>query len=98
MKTKLVIFGITGDLSTHKLLPALEQIISTGDFNNLSVIGVSRHAVKEAELFVNCYNKTFLDGKLSIFSMDMAQLDDYKKLQEYISLGDDEQLLIYMAV
>ena len=98
MRTKLLIFGITGDLSTHKLLPALEQIISTGDFNNLSVIGVSRHAVNEAELFIGCYNKAFLDGKLSIFSMDMAEISDYKKLQEYISLGDDEQLLIYMAV
>ncbi|PIZ59278.1 glucose-6-phosphate dehydrogenase, partial [Candidatus Saccharibacteria bacterium CG_4_10_14_0_2_um_filter_41_11] len=58
MKTKLLIFGITGDLSTRKLLPALEQIISTGNFNELSVIGVSRHEVNQSELFVNCSNES----------------------------------------
>jgi len=98
MKTKLLIFGITGDLATRKLLPALEQIIGTGNFNELSVIGVSRHAVDEAELFINCSNKSFLDGKLSIFSMNLSEPSDYDKLKEYISLGDDEQLLAYMAV
>ena len=98
MKTKLLIFGITGDLSTRRLLPALEQIINTSDFSDLSVIGVSRRAVNESELFANCNNKNFLSGKLSIFSMDLDELNEYKKLQEYISLGMDEQLLIYMAV
>lgn len=98
MKTKLLIFGITGDLATRKLLPALEQIIGTGNFNELSVIGVSRHAVDEAELFINCSNKSFLEGKLSIFSMNLSEPSDYDKLKEYISLGDDEQLLAYMAV
>ena len=98
MKTKLLIFGITGDLSTRKLLPALEQIISTGNFNDLSVIGVSRREVNEAELFVNCSNKTFLNGKLLMFSMDLDAVNDYRKLQEFILLGDDEQLLIYMSV
>jgi len=98
MKTKLLIFGITGDLATGRLLPALEQIISTGDFDELSVIGVSRHAVNQDELFVNCGSKTFLDDKISILTMDLANLDDYKKLQLGMSLGLDEQLLIYMAV
>jgi len=98
MKTKLLIFGITGDLATRKLLPALEQIISTGNFDELSVIGVSRHAVNEADLFINCSDKSFLKDKLSIFSMNLSNLDDYGKLKEYISLKDDEQLLLYMAV
>jgi len=40
MKTKLLIFGITGDLSTRKLLPALRAIVKTGDFNDVSIIGV----------------------------------------------------------
>ena len=98
MKTKLLIFGITGDLSTRKLLPALEQIISTGNFNELSVIGVSRREVNQADLFVNCDNKTFLDGKLSMFSMNLDASGDYYGLKDFVSLGDDEQLLIYMAV
>ena len=98
MKTKLLIFGITGDLSTRKLLPALEQIISTGNFDDISVIGVSRHVVNEADLFINCKDKTFLNGKLSMFTMDLAKLQDYERLKTFISLVDDEQLLIYLAV
>lgn len=98
MKTKLLIFGITGDLSTRKLLPALEQIISTGDFENLSVIGVSRHDVVISDLFVKCKTKTFLDGKLSIFKMDLIVASDYDKLKDYIALNSDEQLIIYLAV
>jgi len=79
MITKLLIFGLTGDLGTRKLLPALEQIISTGEFNDLSVIGVSRHAVNEDDLFIKCKDKSFLDGKLSIFSMDLGEPNDYVK-------------------
>lgn len=98
MKTKLLIFGITGNLSIHRLLPALEQIISTGDFEDLSVIGVSRHKVKLADLFIRCKNKMFLDNKLSIFEMDLMKMDEYKKLKKFINLGDEEQLIIYLAV
>jgi glucose-6-phosphate 1-dehydrogenase len=98
MKTKLLIFGITGDLATGKLLPALEQIISTGNFDELSVIGVSRHEVNKSDLLVNCANKSFLDNKLSIFSMNLDESSDYDKLKDHIALNDNEQLLLYMAV
>ncbi len=98
MKTKLLIFGITGDLGVRKLLPALEQIINNTGFDDLSVIGASRREVDRAELFVNCQNKDFLDGKLSVFKMDLANLDDYIKLRQFVNLGDDEQMVIYLAV
>ena len=98
MKTKLLIFGITGDLATRRLLPALEQIISTGNFDELSVIGVSRHEVNEADLFIKCTNRSFLDNKLSMFSMNLDEPSDYDRLKGYIGLTADEQLLLYMAV
>ncbi len=98
MKTKLLIFGITGDLGTRKLMPALEQIISTGDFDDLSVIGVSRRDVNISDLLVNCNNKSLFYDKLSMYSMDLANRDDYIRLREYVSLKDDEQMLIYLAV
>lgn len=98
MKTKLLIFGITGDLSTRKLLPALEQIIGTGNFNELSVIGISRHDVNKENLFIKCLNKSFLDNKLSLFSMDLGLSSDYARLKRYINLEPQEQLLVYMAV
>jgi glucose-6-phosphate 1-dehydrogenase len=98
MKTKLVIFGITGDLSTRKLLPALAQIVKTGDFNDVSVIGVSRHDFDVDELLSAKLGDTELSSVITGFSMDTSNVDDYKRLKEFISLADDEQLLLYLSV
>lgn len=94
MKTKLLIFGITGDLAKRKLLPALGKIVGTGEFTDLEVIGISRRQISSTDLVTD----KALAGKLSIFTMDLAQLDDYKRLREYVALQDDQQLLAYMSV
>ena len=98
MKTKLLIFGITGDLSTRKLLPALQEIISIGDFDDLSIIGVSRRDVNVAELLESSLGNADLRDKVSIFSMDLDNAEDYHKLKDYAALGEDEQLLAYLSV
>jgi glucose-6-phosphate 1-dehydrogenase len=98
MKTKLVIFGITGDLSTRKLLPALAQIISTSDFDDLSVIGVSRQKVDVTELLVTKLGDAMLAERITGFTMDTSDLSDYKRLKSAIALGKDEQLLLYLSV
>lgn len=98
MKTKLLIFGITGDLSTRKLLPALEQIMSTGDFNDLSVIGVSRREVNIPELLQGSVGNTNMASRVTIFSMDLANAGDYDRLKTFVDLRDDEQLIVYLSV
>lgn len=95
MKTKLVIFGITGDLSTRKLLPALEQIISTGDFDDLSIVGVSRRQVAINELLTE---QVLLQNRTSIYEMDLAKASDYEGLKNYLALEPAEQALMYLAV
>lgn len=95
MKTKLVIFGITGDLSCRKLLPALAEIVATGDFEDLSIIGVSRRDVVIPELLADQLNLT---DRTNIFTMDLAEAADYRKLSDYLALETDEQALIYLAV
>jgi glucose-6-phosphate 1-dehydrogenase len=52
MKTTLLIFGITGDLSRRKLLPALTQLVRTGAFDDLEIVGVSRQEIDLDELLV----------------------------------------------
>jgi glucose-6-phosphate 1-dehydrogenase len=94
MKTKLVIFGITGDLSQRKLLPALDAIIKTGDFNDLEIIGVSRRNVTADELVESAE----LASRLSVFSMDMAKSEEYARLKEHLALSQDDQVLIYLSV
>jgi glucose-6-phosphate 1-dehydrogenase len=98
MKTKLLIFGITGDLSTRKLLPALKEIIGTGDFDDLSIIGVSRRQVNIQDLLQSSLGETDLVDKVSIFSMDLAVAGDYVRLKDFIALDDSEQLLVYLSV
>lgn len=98
MKTKLLIFGITGDLSTRKLLPALKQIIATGEFDDLSIIGVSRRQVDVRELLVGSIGDDSLQDRVSVFSMDLANRQEYHKLKEYVALAEDEQLIVYLSV
>jgi glucose-6-phosphate 1-dehydrogenase len=98
MKTKLLIFGITGDLSTRKLLPALKEIYATGEFDNLSIIGVSRREVNIPELLISSIGDANLADKVSIFSMDLAKAEDYARLKDYVALSDDEQLIVYLSV
>jgi len=98
MKTKLVIFGITGDLSRRKLLPALQRIVKSGEFNNLSIIGVSRRDVDVAELVEGATGATDLVDLTKVFTMDLATAGDYVRLKDYLALADDEQALIYLSV
>lgn len=96
MKTKLVIFGITGDLASRKLLPALGRIIGTGEFDELSIIGVSRRHVEQYEVLGDHHAQ--LTGTTSMITMDLSNLSDYAKLSDYIALKPDEQALFYLAV
>lgn len=95
MKTRLVIFGITGDLSRRKLLPVLSEIVATGDYNDLEIIGVSRREVDVKELLAD---QPELIDRTEIFTMDLARARDYEKLSDYLRLGKDEQALFYLSV
>jgi glucose-6-phosphate 1-dehydrogenase len=98
MSTKLIIFGITGDLSTRKLLPALAQIIDTGRFDDLTVIGVSRRDVNIAEILQSSLGANNLESKISGYKMDVSHPDDYIQLKDYVALGPDDQAIIYLSV
>lgn len=95
MKTKLLIFGITGDLSQRKLLPALTKLVQVDEFEGLEIIGASRREVSVDEVLGEA---GALSGHLSMFTMDLAVASDYMRLEEYLSLSEDEQLLVYLAV
>ena len=98
MKTKLVIFGITGDLSHRKLLPALRHIVQSGECEPLSIIGVSRREVDVPGLIQEATGDDVLVDRTSIYTMDLATPGDYDGLRNYVDLRDDEQLVIYLSV
>ena len=99
MKTKLVIFGITGDLGHRKLLPAISRIIRTGDFNNLEIIGVSRHEADIRQLLESSLGGVDdIIDKFSMFTMDLADENEYIRLKDRLALEADEQVIAYLSV
>ena len=94
MKTKLIIFGITGDLAQRKLLPALSHIMASGQ-QDLSIIGVSRRHVSVEEVLGE---RTELRALTRMITMDMDSAADFERLREEIDLQDDEQALLYLSV
>lgn len=95
MKTQLVIFGITGDLAGRKLLPALDEIIATGDYDDLSIVGISRREVNKAELLMN---HASLMERTRIFSMDLATQSEYERLKTVLEDQGADQTLFYLSV
>lgn len=95
MKTKLIIFGITGDLSRRKLLPVISEIFASGEYDDLSIVGVSRREVDVNELLAD---QPDLIDRTEMFTMDLAEKGDYDKLSDYLRLGKDEQALFYLSV
>lgn len=98
MKTKLVIFGITGDLSRRKLLPALQSIVKSGECDRLSIIGVSRREVDVPALVKESTGSDELAAITRVFTMDLAVAEDYVRLKKDLKLQSDEQALIYLSV
>lgn len=94
MATKLLIFGITGDLSRRKLIPALERITQTGMFDDLEVVGVSRRAV-DLDMLIR---DPQLAACTRLVTMDVADQAAYHRLKADLALGEHDQLLIYLSV
>lgn len=99
MKTVVVIFGITGDLSTRKLLPALSAIERAGDIKDINILGVSRRELDAPRLVRDVTGNIQLASLTDSITMNMADVDDYirlgRRLTEY---GSDTQVLMYLSV
>lgn len=100
----IIIFGVTGDLSTRKLLPSLYEL----EKNNLlhpdtRIIGVTRRKFRVAKLMKESkesirakdgrvMKKTLksLSKKVELYSMNAADADGYPGLQSYLDQIEDE--------
>lgn len=98
MKTKLVIFGITGDLAQRKLLPALDTILSLPEAPELEIIGVSRRNVDVADVVDGLELKSDLAKRLQVLTMDLASPDDYERLKDRLLPEAGGQSLMYLSV
>lgn len=93
MKTTLVIFGITGDLSRRKLIPAFQRVYASGAADNLHILGVSRRQFDVKELVGET-----LAPITEAISMDLLQPGDYTRLFKACDTSTDNQVIIYLSV
>ncbi len=102
VRTKLVIFGITGDLSRRKLLPALKRLQATGNLDDTEIIGVSRRQVNVSKLLREVLGDSpetmEIVRKTRVFSMDLAQAEEYRRLKVDIAAQLDDRVIIYLSV
>lgn len=92
----LIIFGITGDLSQRKLLPALYQLAKAGDLpQHTRIIGVSRRDTPAAAIYTRmqeftsdpAYDATVtshLIEQTEMFQMDLLDTTAYERLLLHI--------------
>ncbi|HSX33607.1 MAG TPA: glucose-6-phosphate dehydrogenase [Candidatus Saccharimonadales bacterium] len=113
----LVIFGITGDLAHRKLLPSLYHLAKHDMLPpEFRVVGVTRRGIALADLLKNvrqslkdsghdCDERALLKlkGLLEIFTMDLMDPADYKRLGKRLDAIEDEATvcmnrLFYLAI
>jgi len=103
--TILIIFGISGDLARRYLLSAIGAIAKAemipSDFH---IVGLTRQSnITVDHLLKNTSNKEYLQNHISLRQIDVTNVDDYKKLGEYIKeiekkMGPGVQKLFYLSV
>ncbi|MGB4761910.1 MAG: hypothetical protein WBP12_00970 [Candidatus Saccharimonas sp.] len=94
MKTIIVLFGITGDLSRRKLLPALEEI--HGELpNEFELVGVTRQNVEASDILAT---DSVLLAQTTIVTVDLNKPEDYQRLWNDHLEATDVQVLVYLAV
>lgn len=97
MSFVVVIFGITGDLSRKKLIPALYRLIAERGIRDFSVVGVSRHPYGRKQFDLSKKHVKQVDEKswnelfarIRHFSADVTAKGQLEGLHKFI--GDIER-------
>lgn len=93
MKPLIVIFGITGDLSRRKLIPALSAIAESGTVDEFEVLGISRRELEIGELVGET-----LAPRTSSMTMDLSDAQAYEQLAKRCEINNDRSVIFYLSV
>lgn len=98
----LVIFGITGDLSQRKLLPALYHLIQHRQLpEKIQIVGISRQKVSVTNVYEELRQRIHgddfdqdivekLHGATKMVQMDLDSAEDYEHLLERLRILSDD--------
>ena len=99
--TILVIVGISGDLASRKLIPALRKIEKAGILpDEFRILGVTRRDLEISKLLKN---NDRIKKYFEIFKMDLADSKSYKTLKNKLDAiaenwGGKPQRLFYLSI
>ena len=101
----LIIVGITGDLASRKLLPAISEILKAGALpEDFQILGVTRQSnVDVDKLLKNIEDKDSIKKYLTIFQMDLDDQAEYTRLQDKLKEIENKfknkaEYLFYLSV
>ncbi|HSX32232.1 MAG TPA: hypothetical protein VLF43_03150 [Candidatus Saccharimonadales bacterium] len=99
----LVIVGITGDLSTRKLLPAINQLFASGAVapDALRIVGITRRPVTTADVLAGMpadVPHEHLASAITMHQMDLDNPAHYARLSQHLDGLGDMQRLFYLSV
>jgi glucose-6-phosphate 1-dehydrogenase len=105
----LVIFGISGDLSRRKILPAAIRLFASGKLpEKFRLIGVTRQAISIDDIFnrlIDVPDKALVEKfkeKCEIFQADLSKNEEFIRLSERLEEIDDNDResarLFYLSV
>jgi glucose-6-phosphate 1-dehydrogenase len=109
--TAIVLFGATGDLAQHKLLPALYQLKREGAMDCVHIIAIGRRDYNQDDF--SALLRSTLDAKIEInetdwhqftnclqyCQMDFAQADQYERIEEVLhGIGNPPNRLLFLSV
>ncbi len=108
----VVIFGVTGDLTRRKLIPAIYELYASNRIpNHLHIVGFARRDWSDEKLkeIFTASVKEYSDKELDTEKIDQLlantkyiqssfdQEEGYEQLKEYLINGDIENVLFYLA-
>lgn len=95
--TILVVFGISGDLSRQKLLPAISAIKKAKQLPaEFTIIGTSRRPMAKADVLSQ--DSANLKPHLELIQLNPANTSDFTALSKQIEQYKDHQQIYYFAV
>jgi glucose-6-phosphate 1-dehydrogenase len=103
MPTILIVVGITGDLASRKLLPAVEALAKAGMLpEQFRILGTTRQA-QVAENRTRGEDLAFVEGHMQFFHLDVNDTSAYERLAGRLQeierdFGSPAQRLFYLAV
>lgn len=93
----IIVFGITGDLSRKKLLPALKNVVTQKGVtcDDFSLIGLATRKLNEEEFFSYCNIDENLKKITTYLSGDFSDEKTFQKLKD--ELKDKQDIVFYLA-